>query len=111
MLDGTSPHVREMAYPGAASELIDVTPFWDISALEAKREEITALCERKTEAYSSAYRLLGAAGIVNRASVSLASRMYLFDKADAFITRLLSRLPKTKEEGRVIAEYTPMPSR
>ena len=105
VLDGTSPHVREMAYPGAASELIDVTPFWDISALEAKREEITALCERKREAYSSAYRLLGAAGLVNRASVSLASRMYLFDKADAFITRLLSRLPKTKEEGSVIAEY------
>lgn len=105
VLDGTAPHVRDMIYPGAASELIDVSQFWDSEKLEARREDIVSICQEKSEAYSAAYKLLSAAGLLNRVSASLASQIYLYDKAGGFIERLLSRLPKSKAKGRITAEY------
>ncbi|MGN1409759.1 MAG: hypothetical protein ACI4XJ_06240 [Eubacteriales bacterium] len=105
VLDGTAPHVRDMIYPGAASELIDVSRFWDSDKLEARRGDIISICHGKSESYSAAYNLLSAAGLLSRVSASLASQIYLYDKAGGFIERLLSRLPKSKVKGRIKSEY------
>lgn len=105
VLDGTYPHVREPYLVGASSEIVDMTVFIDDTVLEAKREELYFLTNAKKSAYSGAYQLLGAAGLVNKAMVSLASEMYLYDKADAFMSRLISRLPKSKNDGEITAKY------
>lgn len=105
MLDGTSPHVREMHFPGASSEIIDLTRFWDTSVLESNREEIISLTGKKKRAYSEAYKLLGVSGLTERATISSAGEVYLREKADGFITRLVSRLPKSSGDDGRLTEY------
>ena len=58
VIDGTPPHSVDMKFPGAASEIIDLTRFWDNDYLISKRGEIqTASAEKKT-AYGEAYKIL-----------------------------------------------------
>lgn len=105
MLDGTSPHVREMYCPGASSEIVDMTRFWDTSVLEESRDEIASLTDAKKCAYSEAYKLLGASGLAERAVCSSAEGVYLREKADGFINRLVSRLPKASTAENNLTEY------
>lgn len=94
VLDGTAPHVREMRYPGASSAIIDVSRFWDPSALEPHREEIAAHSALKSAAYASAYRWLAAADETHRERLALAQRIFNQPKAEAFIGRFLAKLGK-----------------
>ena len=65
-IDATSPHAYDARYPGAVASLFDPGAFWDISALRAHRETITALADAKGEAYRRAYRYLAALAVVRR---------------------------------------------
>jgi len=66
VLDGTFPHVRDMKYPGATSELIDVSCFWDSTVLENACKEVVEHSVKKKECYASCYRMLSAAREINR---------------------------------------------
>ncbi|MBQ8511640.1 MAG: hypothetical protein IJ497_03415 [Clostridia bacterium] len=96
VLDGTSPHVREMHCPGASSAIIDVSRFWDSAKLEPHRDEIAAHSAMKQAAYASCYRWLAAADEVHRERLALAEILFNRPKAEAFIGRLIAKLGKTE---------------
>ncbi len=108
LLDGTAPHVRDMAYPGAASSLIDVSRFWDSGALELHRNQIIRDAAMKTACYESAYRYMRAAEAVDAERTTLAESLFYREKAAAYVSRFIKRLgkPGAGESGRVTVRYT-----
>ena len=105
-VDGTAPHALDMVYPGAASELIDLSAFWDTGILLAARDEIVSLASLKAAEFASASRWLAAAGKVLSEEASLARRTFLADKAEGFASRLVKRLGKPEGRGIVRRRYT-----
>ncbi len=108
VLDGTAPHVRDMIYPGAASELADVSKFWDSAILEERRGEIAELCTEKNACWESAYRWMRAAAAADAERTELAGRVFDREKAEAYIGRFIRRLgkPDSTETGRTTVRYT-----
>ncbi len=107
ILDGTAPHVRDMTYAGVSSEIIDVSRYLRIAELEGERDEIIRLCDEKSNAYKSTYRFLNAAAISAREMLSKAEKIYLSEKANAFILRTISNFPKAKNKtGRAQEIFT-----
>lgn len=104
VLDGTAPHVRDMVYPGASSELIDVSRFWDSAALEKDRDAIVEHAARKTACYASAYRYLAAAELLEREKSVCTSALFLREKAEACIDRLLKKLGKPVSKNAAVRE-------
>ena len=49
ILDGTAPHVKEMTFPGAVSEILDFSQFLSTDKLINNREEITYHVNKKKE--------------------------------------------------------------
>lgn len=66
ILDGTAPHERDTAIPGAVDELVNLGENWDRRWLEARRGEISKLSSEKKAAYATAYSYLKAAGCASR---------------------------------------------
>lgn len=99
LLDGTAPHIREMNYPGASSEIIDVAGFLDADILEKEKEAIVHHAERKSGYYASAYEYLKAAERIEKDKRKLSESVFLGEKADAYITRLMKKLGKPKNAG------------
>lgn len=104
ILDGTAPHVRDMIYPGASSELIDVSRFWDSRVLEAERSSIVDHASRKTACYASAYRYLASAELLEREKSVCTSTIFLREKAEACIGRLMKKLKKPVGKTPAIRE-------
>lgn len=95
VLDGTSPHVRDMTYPGAASELIDVSRYWDGDMLETERENIINLTSNKSKCYTSAYRYLAAAEILEKEKAFCSETIFMKEKAASCIERLIKKCGKS----------------
>lgn len=110
VLDGTPPHAREMKYPGAVSELIDVTRFWDDRILTEKRETIRRLCHEKQQAFATAYRYLKAAALLEKEAFETAGKLLNTEKMYGFCRRLLAktrkRIPPNGTKGRIRSVYT-----
>ncbi len=64
VVDGTSPHSLDMRYPGAASELIDLSVFWDCAMLSDARGDIERLSQIKSDGFGRAYGSLGYFGML-----------------------------------------------
>ena len=62
LLDGTAPHERDAAIPGAIDEIINLGDGWDERFLVAQREEILSLSSEKSRSYKAAYSYLKIAG-------------------------------------------------
>ena len=60
VVDGTSPHVLEPTYTVASERYVDLTRFYDIDAVKARRAEIVALSDEYRAHYRSAYQVLRA---------------------------------------------------
>lgn len=103
MADGTSPHVLEPKFPGAAESIINLGSFWDSSLLKKNRDSIirltleNSLCHRRSSSY------LSAAGSIDLQTKTLVQKFIRTEKIDSFVTRFSAReLKKTsyKEPGR-----------
>ncbi|MBE6612644.1 MAG: hypothetical protein E7632_09135 [Ruminococcaceae bacterium] len=94
MLDGTSPHIRDPKYPGAADEIIHLGAYWRADALTVRREEIIALADKKSALYDAAYKNLAVAGIIAEHRLAELSPAILTSKLDAAMTRLLTKRMK-----------------
>ncbi|MBQ8496358.1 MAG: hypothetical protein IJ489_02755 [Clostridia bacterium] len=99
ILDGTAPHVCDPIYPGAAERIVNLGEAFDEKALTEKRELISAQIREKNEKYQSAYRFLAAAGKMEKEREALLSPLFLTEKADAAVRRLLSSFYFMKEGG------------
>ncbi len=96
ILDGTAPHIMDMKYPGAASEFIDLSLFWNKGILEERRDEIIAHAAEKSAAYASAYRYLAAAEHIERERCYLAETIFDSQKAEKYALRLVKKLAMKK---------------
>ena len=92
VLDGTSPHQRDMQYPGCASSIIDLSRFWDNGILEESKDEIIYYSAKKAADYAAAYRFIKAADQLDRERYLCACDYFDRDKAEAYIDRLLKKL-------------------
>jgi hypothetical protein len=66
ILDGTAPHERDTAVPGAVDEIVNLGENWDKRWLESRRSEISDLNTEKKTAYATAYSYLRMAGCASR---------------------------------------------
>ncbi len=63
--DGTSPHVLDAVYPGAASLYLDLGTFYDAGALESRLNDITDLNRQYKLHYARAYDCIAASAAVS----------------------------------------------
>lgn len=54
-IDGTAPHVVDPKNPGAVDEIINLGEYWNISRLEAAREEVISINKRTSRLFKIAY--------------------------------------------------------
>ncbi len=99
ILDGTAPHVREMEYPGAVSEILYVGKYWKREKLEEARDEIHRLTQEKRDAYRTGYAALAAVekleGETYRASMGILDT----EKLRHCLDRILKKVPKGERIG------------
>jgi hypothetical protein len=101
LADGTSPHVLEPKYPGAAESILDLTSCWNEDALYACREDIIAISDRISRCHEHACRFLGAAASLVGDTYRLALDAVNKPKLTAYCSRLCEREFKaTGGEGR-----------
>lgn len=65
-VDGTAPHVVEAALVGADSVYLDLSRFYDVSALKPRASELKALHAENKACYARAYASLRRAGELRR---------------------------------------------
>lgn len=97
VLDGTAPHMTDPVYPGVSERLINLEEAFDYKSLEKKRKDIMTLIHNKKEAYRTAYRFLGAAGSLERERDSMVSSMFLREKAESAVKRLMDSFRDTQK--------------
>ncbi len=91
LLDTTPPHSAEPRYPGAVEQLIPLGEYWDRAKLIPKRRRIIELTEEIGALFSRIYRLLRAAGELERYSDSLLSPAFQERKAEQMLKKFLSK--------------------
>ncbi len=104
IIDGTHPHIREMKYPGAVSEIINLSIMWDTEDLSSQTEIIKELTKRKSDCFKSTYKYLSAAAELSRSLVSISERFCNTDKMKAATERFIS--PYKRIEGATRKVYT-----
>ena len=57
-MDGTSPHVTEVAFPAASGAYLDLGQYYDVEALRPRLAEMQALVTRYRALYAQAYDAL-----------------------------------------------------
>lgn len=102
VVDGTAPHVVEANCPGAVETYVDLSQFYDHTALQAVKPDLIAATAQYKGHYKQAYRCLGAAGELLR---------NLMDSADS--PELRQRLQKRAKGiiGRELKKTAPGPGR
>lgn len=60
LVDGTSPHIIDPAYPGAVYEMLNLADFFDAKKLEKNKKEIIDLTDSISLTFKKAYRYLEA---------------------------------------------------
>ncbi len=100
MLDGTSPHMTDPAYPGAADTIFDIYPYLNTKLLRQRREDVTALTDKNKLLHrrSAAYRRF--AGEAEREASSLIETCVDKQKLTSAVNRAAS-----VKSGQGIAEH------
>lgn len=92
IVDGTAPHLMDVKYPSVRENIINLGAYWDNDKLNAKREELMTLTDRKTQCYDNAFRVLSAAGSIRELRNTLISEVTLDKKMRAFAGRICKKL-------------------
>lgn len=112
--DGTSPHILEPKFPGAAENIINTGAFWNREMLFSRQEEIRSLTLENSIHHRRSAKYLAAAGSINEESLRMTNKYIDTDKIDSFAVRFASReMPKKKgnspgtKRKRFISAITP----
>lgn len=106
LLDGTSPHIVEPAYPGSCEQIINLGECWDASLLYRMRDEILTLTRANKRCHKRASSYLAAAGSVICDSAYVAAGCTNLDKAyEKGISLAKKNIPKLKATGREWIRY------
>ncbi len=96
IIDGTPPHASEPKFPGAREEIVNLGACWDGELLRKQKNEIIALCERKSVEYKAAYTFLRSVGNLRAVIDGLIEPSIDREKMRSAISRLLKELPRGK---------------
>ncbi|MBR4072330.1 MAG: hypothetical protein IKK24_00180 [Clostridia bacterium] len=113
ILDGTSPHVVEPMFPGAAENIINLGEYWDSDKLFSNREKIIDVTLKNKLLHKAASRYLAAAGHIFTDNLKISSSYIDTARAKGFADGLSVRLiPEksnrcSKEWVRFISGITP----
>lgn len=99
VIDGTSPHAYELKYPGAASEILDHTKFWDNAKLVSSRNRILEYCDAKNIAYSEAYMRLKCELKLRQDSNASVAQAIDYEKMQAQIKRFITTFAQKVKHG------------
>lgn len=106
ILDGTSPHTRDMQYPGCSSEIVDLSQFWNSQILAEYRDEIISIAAQKTARYAAAYRYIKAADVLENERRACAESLCDRKKMSDFIDRLLGKLKlRSCADGKIKHQF------
>lgn len=95
--DGTSPHILEPKFPGAAENIINTGAFWNREKLFSRQDEIRTLTLENSMCHRRSAKYLAAAGSINEENIRLGNKYIDTDKTDNFALRFAAReLPKKK---------------
>lgn len=90
-LDATPPHSVDPKYPGAVEQILPLGEYWDMGMLETHKEEIISLSARISETFAAVYRLLGAAGQIQKMSEQIVVSAFAESKAESVLRKFFSR--------------------
>ncbi len=96
ILDGTAPHTIDPKIPGVIDEIINLGDFWSENTLIKNKTEILKANERKSEAYSFAYKYLKICGLISNVVFSIIDNIYL-DIAE----ELIEEITKDASKGKI----------
>lgn len=99
LLDGTAPHVWEMTYPGAVSEIVYLGKYWHSEKLAEHRGEILSLTQSKKESYGNGYGVLAAISALEAETYQTAYSLLDMEKLRRWGERLLHKVPKDTRNG------------
>jgi len=108
MLDGTAPHERDAAIPGAVDVIVSLYDFFNIEGLEKSKEEITSLIDKKNSAYQKAYDQLNISSVFHRKNKAEKLKHFDFEKAEeeaTLIIRAVYSEGKRKRSVRLISAF------
>ena len=94
LLDATAPHAMEPELAGARDEILNLGQFWDSGALFERREGISALSRKKSDAYSGAYRFLEGALALDKRSRELSNSLVRHAKLDKAALRMTEKIAR-----------------
>ena len=100
IIDGTAPHVSEPELPGVREEIVNLGACWDGELLRKQKNEIVALCDRKSAEYKSAYRFLRSVGNLRAVSDGLVNETLDREKMKSAISRIIKDIPVGKAKIR-----------
>lgn len=92
LLDATAPHAIEPELAGTRDEILNLGQFWNSEALLARREEISALSRKKSDAYLGAYRFLEGALAIDKRSRELSGSLVRQAKLDKAARRMTEKI-------------------
>lgn len=99
VIDGTLPHSYELKYPGAISEIIDYTKFWDNNKLERFRSEIIYQSNQKSNYYAETYFRLKCEMNIIKERLNSIVKLINYEKMNAQIKRLVASFGKADGQG------------
>lgn len=100
IIDGTAPHVSEPELPGVREEIVNLGACWDGELLRRQKNEIVALCDRKSAEYKSAYRFLRSVGNLRAVSDGMVEEALDRAKMRSAISRIIKDIPIGKAQIR-----------
>lgn len=103
LLDATKPHCLDPRYPGVVEEILPLGEYWDSQKLKVHKNEIISLTQTIGGIFESIYRLLGAAGQVQKMSEKIVGAAFEREKAVAALSKFFRRqaLVPLQKNGKV----------
>lgn len=109
LVDGTSPHTLDPAFPGVVESIVNTGSFWNTKTLLSKKREIMDLIRDGKKHYKRAYGFLSAIGEITEAIRRLTSAGLDQNKMDAQVSRLEKRVfekhPTGMRQIRVLSTF------
>ncbi|MGN0620914.1 MAG: hypothetical protein ACI4I9_03510 [Porcipelethomonas sp.] len=106
IVDGTSPHVFEAIYPGAAQEVINLGEYWDSKQLLSHADAIRYCTDENGKYHRRTRCFIEAAAAVNSDIYSISEDCINRKKLDNYTQRLLKKLiPHSKEKKNGKTEF------